>query len=106
MTKDKKIDIIPYPVQNFKTGDAVLINGNLIGIIISYRSYKFVNSTKFLYRIIVDGKDCASRIHRNNIDQIKTEELFHGDYNRLLYDAQQLTVLESFEDTLKKYEPK
>lgn len=106
MAEDKKLNIILDPVQNFKTGDAVLINRNLIGIIISCRTYAFSNSTKSLYRIIVDAKDCAIRIRYNNIDQTKTEGQFREDYHRLLYDTQQLTVLESFQDTFEKYEPK
>lgn len=106
MAEDKKLNIILDPVQNFKTGDTVLIKGNLIGIIISGWLWTFMDSKKFLYRIMVDAKDCAYRIHNNNIDQTKDEELFQEDYNSLLFETEQLAVLELFDDTFEKYEPK
>ncbi|MFV5702215.1 hypothetical protein ACM55F_10115 [Flavobacterium sp. XS2P12] len=105
MEEEKKLNIILDPVQNFKTGDTVLIKGNLIGIIISGWLWTFMDSKKFLYRIMVDAKDCAYRIHNNHIDQTKDEELFREDYNSLLYETEQLAVLELFEEAFSKYEP-
>lgn len=106
MAEDKKLNIILDPVQNFKTGDTVLIKGNLIGLIISGWLWTFMGERKFLYRIMVNAKDCAYRIYNNNIDQTKDEELFQEDYNSLLFETEQLAVLELFDDTFEKYEPK
>lgn len=89
--------------QKFQPGEPVFIKNNLIGIVFSCYLWTCQDAKEFLYRIVVDAKDCAYRIHHNNIDQTSEKHLFIEDLDNLRFHTDQVVIIEVFEHDLFEF---
>ena len=85
----------------FLAGDRVLVEGELVGVVISgyTPSYTERMGWKWLYRVVVDAKDCVYRAMRGKSQ--KGDELqFREDMGDLLFCTSSAYIVEIWEDKL------
>ena len=89
----------------FKNGTPVIVANQFMGIVFS--SYNMFNNKRcIIYKIIADALEIAHRVRNKNTQDFEVEtdkHLYQEDYESLLYETDQVCLIEVGEQELRAY---
>ncbi len=91
--------------SKFKNGTPVIVNNQFMAIVFS--SYNmFKDKRNVIYKVIADANEIAHRVRNKNYQDFEVEtdkHLYNEDYECLLFETDQVCLLEVGEDELRAY---
>ena len=89
----------------FTNGTPVVVNNQFMAIVFS--SYNmFTNKRGLIYKVITDANEIIHRVRNKNYQDFEIEtdkKLYDEDYDNLLYQTEQICLIECSEDELRAY---
>ena len=89
----------------YANGTPVIVNNQFMAIVFS--SYNmFTNKRNVIYKVIADAYEIIHRVRNKNYQDFEVEtdkRLYDEDYNSLLYETDQVCLIECSEDELRAY---
>ena len=91
--------------SKFENGTPVIVNNQFMAIVFS--SYNMFDDERYIiYKVIADANEIAHRVRNKNYQDFEVEtdkELYDDDYNSLLFETDQVCILEVPENELRRY---